>query len=116
DVAPVADGRWWHRADQHIASDPAGVARREGQHQHPEEIELVPDPRHRAAEREDEGAGQIEYQQQRLHHDLLALLAPQTLAGRRRIRRHCVLRLVTCQRGVVIWSLGMVIMTAIMDN
>ena len=62
-IAPVADRRRRHRADQHVAGDAAGIARRERQDQHPEEIEPVPDPRHRAAEREDEGAGEIEHQQ-----------------------------------------------------
>ena len=44
-IAPVADRRRRHRADQQVAGDAAGVACRERQHQHPEEIEPVLDRR-----------------------------------------------------------------------
>jgi hypothetical protein len=43
-ISPVADSCWRDRADQHIAGDAAGIARRKGQSKHSEQIETFLDP------------------------------------------------------------------------
>ena len=67
DIAPVGDRGRRYRADQQVAGDPAGVAGGEGQHEHPEEVEAMPDAHHGAAQREHEGAEEIERQDERFH-------------------------------------------------
>lgn len=48
------------RADQHITHDPTRNGGDESEHQNAEQIHLAPRPEHRAAEREDESADQVE--------------------------------------------------------
>jgi hypothetical protein len=66
EIAPVADRRRRDGADQHVAGNATGVARGEGQYEHPEEIEPALDRRRSAAQREHEGPDEIERQQQRM--------------------------------------------------
>ena len=66
-IAPVADRCRRHRADQRVASHALGIARRIRQDQNPEQIEPVPDPSRRAAQRKDEGPQKVEHQQERFH-------------------------------------------------
>jgi hypothetical protein len=44
DISPVADRCWRDRADQNVAGDAAGIARRRGRHRHSERIETFLDP------------------------------------------------------------------------
>jgi hypothetical protein len=60
-IAPVADRCRRHRADQQVAWYTPGVACRIRQDQNPEQIEPVPDPRHRTAQREDKGPDEVEH-------------------------------------------------------
>jgi hypothetical protein len=69
-IAPVADRRRWHRADQQIAGNASGIGRRKRQDQNPKQIEPVPDPRHRTAQRKDKGPDEVEHQQERFHPGL----------------------------------------------
>jgi len=62
-IAPVADRRWRHRADQQVASNASGIARRKRQDQNPEKIEPVLDPRRCAAQREHKSTDEIKHQQ-----------------------------------------------------
>ena len=64
-IAPVADCRGRRRADQQVAGNASGIARRKRQDQNSEQIEPVRDPRHRAADREYKSADEIKHQQQR---------------------------------------------------
>ena len=66
-IAPIADRRRRHRADQQVASDAPGIARRNRQDQNPEQIEPVPDPRRCTAQREDKSTDEVEHQQERSH-------------------------------------------------
>jgi hypothetical protein len=62
EIAPVADRRRRDGADQHVAGNATGVARGEGQYEHPEEIEPALDRCRSAAQREHEGPDEIEGQ------------------------------------------------------
>jgi hypothetical protein len=62
-IAPVADRRRRHRADQQVATNAPGIARRKRQDQNPEQIEPLLDPRRCAAQREHKSTDEIKHQQ-----------------------------------------------------
>ena len=62
-------------ADQHVAGDPAAAGRGKGQHGNAEDVELAPDARGCAGEREDERSNEIQGQQQRVHPGLRGITA-----------------------------------------
>jgi hypothetical protein len=59
-IGRVADRCGRNRANQQVARQTPRGGGGERQHEHPKNIQLVFDPRHRSAERENERADQIE--------------------------------------------------------
>jgi hypothetical protein len=59
-VSPIIHRQRWNCSDQHITNDPTRISRDEGKYYDPEDIELVFDASHSAAQCKDECAGQIE--------------------------------------------------------
>lgn len=64
DVPPILDRCGRNRADENIAGNSSERRRRESKHKHPEDIQLVPGACYRAADRESEGANEIEDREQ----------------------------------------------------
>jgi hypothetical protein len=62
-IAPVSDRCRRRRTDQKIAHDSARAGRGKRKYQHAEDVELLSDTQHRPADREDERAGEIEYEE-----------------------------------------------------
>ena len=65
EVAPVGERRRRHGADEHVAEEAAPEARRAGQHQHREHVELLADRDQGAGQREHEDAHEVQHDEQR---------------------------------------------------
>src|SRR3546814_20097936 len=59
-VMPDRDRRWRRGTDQKVAGDAAGYRRRERQHEHPEQVEMLEHPPRAAADGAGEGAAQVD--------------------------------------------------------
>ena len=62
-IPPVAE-RLWRDADQHVADGPAGDPHHHGEHDRPEQVELLAHSGHAAAEAEHERPDQVEDEEQ----------------------------------------------------
>jgi hypothetical protein len=71
EIPPVSDRGGWDGANQQVTRDTSRTRCHEGQDENSEDIEIAAYAQHRAADREDKGAGKVENQQEIVDRPLL---------------------------------------------